>query len=219
MSSDLARTMVVCGLLSGTQPLTVMGMMVLLGGENGRRNAWFYILGCSLAQAVVLLASGLALGGAVDQTSTPGRSLIGLRIVVGVALLGIGLRFRRTGGPPSSETPPALARLTNMRPFGALAAGVAIADYTGAMLAAAALTTASVGTGGAFVAWALYGAFATGLLIVALVTVSRSARAEGELQRAISWVLRNRRRLASWFCIAAGLVLVADGITTLVVTS
>jgi len=218
VTGDLARTLVACGLLSGTQPLTVMGMMVLLGGENGRRNASFYILGSFLAQAVVLLLSGLVLGGTVDEASTPGRSLVGLRVVVGVVLLAAGLWFRRSGAPPSAETPPALARLTNMRPFGAMLAGVAIADYTGAMLAAAALTTASVGVGGAFAAWALYCVFATGLLVVALIAVSRSARAENGLQGAIAWVLRNRRRLASWICIVVGVVLVADGTTALLIT-
>ena len=144
MTADLARTMVACGLLSGTQPLTVMGMMVLLGGENGRRNAWFYIFGGFLAQAVVVLASGLVLSGTVDEASTPGRSFVALRIVAGVVLVGAGLWLRRWAEPPVAETPPALARLTNMRPRGALLAGIAIADYTGAMLAAAALTT---GTG------------------------------------------------------------------------
>ncbi len=219
MTADLARTMVACGLLSGTQPLTVMGMMVLLGGENGRRNASFYILGSFLAQAVVLLVSGLVLSGTVDQTSTPGRSLVGLRVAAGVLLLGVGLWFRRSGGPPSSDTPPALARLTNMRPLGAMLAGVAIADYTGAMLAAAALTTATISVGGAFTAWALYCAFATGLLVLALLAVSRSARAEDGLQGAIAWILRNRRRLASWICIVVGVVLIADGAATLLITA
>lgn len=216
--SDIAHTLVACGLLSGTQPLTLMGMMVLLGGENGRRNAWFYILGGFLAQAVVVLVSALVVGGTVDETSTPGRSLVGLRVVAGMVLLGIGLRFRRSVGPPSSETPPILARLTSMRPLGALLAGVAIADYTGAMLAAAALTTASLTNGEAFAAWALYAAFATGLLIVALLAVSRSARAESELHRAISWVLLNRRRLTSWICIVVGVLLIGDGLVTLLVT-
>ena len=59
--SELAHTMVVCGLLSGTQPLTLMGLMVVIGGAHGRRNAWCYVAGAFSIQAVVVLVSGFVL--------------------------------------------------------------------------------------------------------------------------------------------------------------
>src|SRR5690349_19857145 len=36
--TDLVRTLIVCGLISGTQPFTILGMFLVLGGERGTRN-------------------------------------------------------------------------------------------------------------------------------------------------------------------------------------
>ena len=216
--SDLAHTMVVCGLVSGTQPLTMMGLLVVIGGANGRRNAWFYIAGSFSIQAVIILVSGFLLGGSVDQSSAPGHTLIGLRILAGIALLVVGWRFRRPSKNPAPEVPKVLDRLTNLGPFGSFAAGVVIADYTGAALAAGALASSSLSTSEAVSAWMIYCLFATGLLVVATVAV-RSSRAETDLQRGIGWVLTHRRPLISWICLLAGLALVSDGLWTLIAAS
>lgn len=211
--------MVACGLLSGTQPLTLMGLLVVMAGQHGRRNAWWYVFGSFSVQALVVLASGFALSGTIDRDTRPGGSLIGLRIAVGIALVGWGLWLRRPAKNPPPEVPKALERLTNLRPGGAFLAGVAIADYTGALLAAAALTSATVSATGAVGYWLLYCSLATGLPAAATVAVTRSARAETELHRSLSWLMRNRRPLSSWICMVAGLALVADGLTSLLVTS
>ena len=84
---ELAHTMVVCGLLSGTQPLTLMGLMVVMGGAHGRRNAWCYVAGAFSVQAVVVLVSGFLLGATVDESSRPGSTLVGLRIAADTAIL------------------------------------------------------------------------------------------------------------------------------------
>ena len=68
-------------------------------------------------------------------------------------------------------------------------------------------------------AWLLYAAFATGLPVIATVAVIRSARAKGDLERALQWILGNRRVLASWICVVGGLALAADGIVTLATTT
>ena len=211
--------MVVCGLVSGTQPLTMMGLMVVIGGANGRRNAWYYIAGSFSIQAVIVLVSGFLLGGSVDQSSTPGHTLIGLRIVAGLALLVVGWRFRRPSKDPAPAVPKVLDGLTNLGRFGSFSAGVLIADYTGAALAASALATTSLSTSEAISAWLIYCLFATGLLVVATVVVRHSSGAEHDLQRAIGWVLTHRRPLISWICLLAGLALVSDGLWTLAAAS
>lgn len=212
--SDLAHTMIVCGLISGTQPFTLLGMFLVLAGERGTRAVWWYLFGAFSVQFVIVLALGLVVGGTVDEGSTPGRSLVGLRVAAGVVLVVLGIWLRRKPASEAPATPKVFDRLNDLSAGGAFVAGIAIADYQGSMLAAAALATADVGSS-QVLAWALYALFATGLPVIATVAVMRSARAKGDLERALQWVLRNRRALASWICLVGGLALAADGLVTL----
>lgn len=217
--SDLAHTMIVCGLISGTQPLTIMGMLLVLGERNGTRNVWWYIFGSFSVQFVIVLVLGLAVGGTVSPSSSPGRGLVGVRIAVGLALVVAGFWFRREPASPSPDRPKVLDRLSNLSPTAAFVAGIAIADYQGSVLAAAALMRVDAGQGTHLMAWGLYVLLATGIPAVATLAVIRSERAKGDLERAIDWVMRNRRRLGSWICLLGGLALAADGLTTLVTTA
>lgn len=217
--SDLAHTMVVCGLISGTQPFTLLGMFLVLAGERGTRAVWWYLFGAFSVQFVIVLALGLLVGGTVDESSTPGRSLVGLRIAAGLALFVLGIWLRRKPASEAPATPKVFDRLNDLSAGGAFVAGIAIADYQGSMLAAGALATADVTRSSQVLAWLLYAAFATGLPVIATVAVTRSARAKGDLERALQWILGNRRVLASWICVVGGLALAADGIVTLATTA
>ena len=212
--SDLARTLIICGLISGTQPFTIMGLLLVLGAPRGNRNAWWYLFGGFSAQTLIVLVLGVLVGGAVDETSSPGRSLVILRIVAGVALLLLGVWLRRAPSRPAPATPKVFDRLKDLQPRGAILAGVAIADYQGPMLATAALATASVSRSAQVLGWALYCLPATGIPVATVIVVNRSVRAKGELERFIAWIMHNRRGLASWVCLIGGLALVADGLTT-----
>lgn len=212
--NDLWRTMVACGLISGTQPITLMGMLILIGGKHGTRNASWYIFGGFCIQTCIVLISGYLLGGEVDTDSTAGHSLIALRILAGLVLIGLGIWFRKPARKEPPETPKILDRLGDLSPLGAFVAGIAIADYTGSVMAAAALSSNPVTTSQAVVCWLIYASLATGLLVVALVAITRSARAEADLHRSIAWVMSNRRSLISWICVGGGFLLLGDGLTS-----
>ncbi len=216
--SDLAHTMVVCGLISGTQPFTLLGLLLVLAGGRGTRAVWWYLLGAFTVQFVIVLALGMVVGGTVDEGSTPGRSLVGLRILAGLVLFGFGIWLRRKPSSEPPDKPKAFDRLHDLSAVGAFVAGIAIADYQGSMLAAAALTTAEVTRSSRVLAWVLYATFATGLPVLVTVVVMRSARAKGDLEGALQWVLGNRRVLGSWICVVGGLALAADGLVTLATT-
>ena len=212
---ELARTMIVCGLISGTQPLTIMGLLVVLGGHHGRRNAWCFVAGAFTVQAVVLLSSGVAVGGTVDSSSSPGRSLIGFRLVCGLTLIGLGVYLRRQPKTDPPETPKVLRRLTNLGPGASFVAGIAIADYTGAVLAAVAISTNDVTSRQQVIAWLLYCLLATGLPALAVILVTRSESARDKLERTIAWVMTNRRPIASWICLVGGVALTGDALIAL----
>jgi hypothetical protein len=214
--TDLVRTLIVCGLISGTQPFTILGMFLVLGGNRGTRNVWWYLFGCFSIQFVIVVIVGSLVSGAVDASSSPGRSLIGLRIAAGIALFATGVWLRRPAKKLAPDTPKVFDRLADVGAGASFIGGVLIADYQGSVLAASALATANVTASQQLIGWAVYCLFATGIPALAAIATIRSARAEASLHRTIDWVMRNRRPLASWICLVGGLALFGDGLVSYV---
>jgi len=214
--SDLVRTLIVCGLISGTQPFTIMGMFLVLGGNRGTRNVWWYLFGCFSIQFVIVVIVGSLVSGTVDESSAPGRSLIGLRIAAGLALVLLGLWLRRPAKRDAPDTPKVFDRLANVGAGASYIGGILIADYQGSVLAAGALATAQVTATQQLIGWGVYCLFATGIPAAAALATIHSARAEANLHRTIDWVMRNRRPLASWICVVGGLFLFGDGLVAYV---
>ena len=89
--SDLVRTLILCGILSGTQPVTVMGLLlVMAGGTDSRRKGLAYLAGAFLVESGILLFSSLVLGGTVSNVSVPGRLFLIIRMAIGLALIVVG---------------------------------------------------------------------------------------------------------------------------------
>ncbi len=212
--SDLAHTLIICGLISGTQPLTLMGLLLVLGSATPRANGIAYLFGAFLIQTSIVIAAGAVFGGTVPPTSGEGRSFVALRIVVGLALLVFGLLLRRPPGKPVPEIPHALERLQRMRPRQSFVAGIIVADYQGPVLASFALTTSSLGLAGRIEGLGFYTFFATGIPLALMLVTTRSQRARDRITRATTWVMSHRRVLASWFAIVAGAALAVDGVVS-----
>ncbi|MGN6695819.1 MAG: GAP family protein [Aquihabitans sp.] len=212
--NDLVRTLIVCGLISGTQPFTILGMFLVLGGERGSRNVWWYLFGCFSIQFVIVFIVGSLVEGTVAADSTGGHSLIGLRIAVGIVLFFLGAWLRRPAKKEVPDTPKAFDRLNDVGAGASYIGGILIADYQGSVLAAGALATAQVSASDQLIGWAIYCLFATGIPVAAAVATMRSAKAEDRLHRTIDWVVRNRRPFASWVCLVGGLLLFGDGLVS-----
>lgn len=209
---DLARTLVVCGLLSGTQPFTLMGLLLVMTGNEPKRNGWAFVSGAFLVESVVLIGASLLVGGVVDPSSGPGRSLIAVKIAFGVALVLVGLRLRKPPRKPSPDVPPTLEKLRDLSPGKAFIAGLLLADYQGPFLASMALASTAVSFGGRLGALAFYTVFATGIPLAILLIATRSIETHRKLTDKTSWVLKNRRKIASVLLIIGGIALVGDGL-------
>lgn len=208
--SDLVRAVVIAGLISGTQPLTIMGLLLVMAGRRPRPNGWAYIAGALLVETTVLLVANLLVGAAVEPGTGPARAFLGVRIALGLALVVVGLRLRRPAKKPQPEVPKALERLQHMDPRKSFVAGVALADYQGAVIASLALTAADVGSSGRLLSIALYTSLASGIPVALMLAITRSDRTRDRLDSGTKWVMRNRRLLASWVCLVLGTFLVAD---------
>jgi Sap, sulfolipid-1-addressing protein len=209
--SDLVRTLILCGILSGTQPVTVMGLLlVMAGGHGSKRKGLAYLAGAFLVESSILLFSALVLGDSVSNVSIPGRLFLIIRLVLGVLLLVVGIRMRKPPKEPAPEIPKSLERLQGMGPGKAFIAGLALADYQGPVIGSLALAAAAVDRGGRLAAWGLYTLLATGIPFAIYIIVLRSQRAMDKMNSATGWVMKNRRKLVSWFGIVMGTLLVGD---------
>ena len=163
-------------------------------------------------QAGLLIGASALFGGTVSGESDAGRSLIAARIVIGGALVVVGVLMRRPPGKPIPEIPHALARLRDMGPRQSFVAGIVVGDYQGPVIASFALASSSAAFAGRLAGLGVYAVVASGLPLGLMLWTTRSERARDRVTRATSWVMRNRRTLASWFALVAGPLLILDGI-------
>jgi hypothetical protein len=211
--SDLVRTLILCGILSGTQPVTIMGLLlVMAGGQGSKRKGLAYLGGAFLVESGILLFSSVVLGNSVSNVSIPGRLFLIIRLTLGVLLLVVGIRMRKPPKEPAPEIPKSLEKLEGMGPGKAFIAGMVLADYQGPVVGSMALAAASVDRGGRLAAWGLYTLLATGIPFTIYLIVLRSQRAMDKMNSATGWVMKNRRKLVSWFGMVMGTLLIGDAI-------
>ncbi len=208
--SDLVRTLIICGLLSGTQPITVMGMLLVMTGDHPRNRGLAYLAGAFLVESSILLFSSFVLAGTVGGRSGTGHLFFILRVLLGIALIFIGLRLRRPPKKPSPEIPKSLERVQGLGTGKTFVAGALLADYQGPVVASLALATSEVSLSGRMLSLVLYTLLATGIPLTFFVVTLRSRRARDKMNDATNWVMHHRRTLASWLALVLGILLVSD---------
>ena len=72
--TELARLLIVSGLVSGTQPSTIMGLLVVMNGATPRRNGWAFVLGLFTVETLLLVVASVVLGGTIEPVSVPVRA-------------------------------------------------------------------------------------------------------------------------------------------------
>jgi len=207
---DLVRALVLCGLLSGTQPVTIMGLLLVMTGARPRPNGWAFVGGAFVVESGLLLTASLVFGATIGPSSSPGRLFLAIRIALGFGLVVIGVLLRRPPRKPTPEIPESLARLQGLTPGKSFVAGIVLADYQGPVIGSLAIASAQVGLSGRFLALGLYTLLATGIPVAIILLTTRSARAHDKLTGGTAWVMKNRRRLASWVTLVMGLFLISD---------
>jgi hypothetical protein len=195
-----------------------MGLLLVTTGEQPRRKGIAYLCGAFLVETSILLFSGLVLNGTVDTGGGVGRSFLVIRILLGLALIVMGLRMRRPPKSPAPEVPKSLERLQGLSPAKAFVGGALLADYQGPVIASLALAAADVSLGGRLIALSMYTLLASGIPIAIFIVVLRSRNAMEKMNDATAWVMKHRRQLASWFGLVLGTLLVGDAALGLVLT-
>jgi hypothetical protein len=190
----------------------------VMTGDRPRRSGWSFILGAFVVETGLLLGASLLFGATVSTSSAPGRVFLAVRIVAGIALVAISVRLRRPPKKPAPEVPESLARLQRLTPAKAFVAGAVLADYQGPILGSLAIASANVGLRGRLLSVLLYTLLATGIPVGIILLTTRSEVAHDRLTNATSWVMRNRRALASWVTLLMGMFLISDAVIVLLLT-
>lgn len=207
---ELVRALVLAGLLSGTQPITIMGLLLVMTGDRSTRNGISFISGAFVVETTILIAASLLVGGGVEPSSQPGRIMLVIRMALGAALVVVGVLLRRPPKKPAPEVPAALERLHSLSPGKAFVAGMVLADYQGPIVGSLAIASATVELSSRLPALLLYTLLASGIPVAVIIITTRSATAGQKLSNGTTWVMQNRRMLASIFAIVMGLFLVGD---------
>ena len=210
--ADLVRTLILTGLLSGTQPFTVMGLLLVMTGERAKKSGLAYIAGAFLVESAILVFSSFVFGNTVSPSSGGGRALFIIRTALGIVLILAGLRLRKPPKKPEPAIPKSLERVQGLTPGKAFLAGATLADYQGPFIGSLALAAADVHLAGRFVALAIYTVIATGIPLTIYVLAVRSRRAREKLNNSTNWVMLHRRRLASGLALILGCLLAADAV-------
>lgn len=214
-------------LVAAISPVVFTATVIVLRSGRPRANGVAFltgfVVGTSLA-AILGLIVGEALVTRVDSHET----LQGLlALLLGIALIGVGLRERRTpsapvGAPESGRMAAILAGLERVGP-GAAVSMAGLLGFGGpkrlvlTLLAMASISQAELGDVADLTLLVLYVTVSTVLVSVPVVFVLIAGRRAAEIiARCQSWLEANRALMSFWMAIAFGVALVVDGLFRIV---
>lgn len=200
-------------------PITVMLMMLL--SPNRSKSAVPFLVGWLVGIAGVV---GLcALGARLLPSPAEGASSAALgaaEILIGGALLIVGLLTLRVRTGPRPRAAGWMSRMDALGPWSSLAVAVALNFRPKAVLLACAaglvLRGASLPLGPALIAIAVYTALAGSTIAVPIImTLVAPRRMEPRLHEAKGWLHRHARVISAIVLLMVGLVAVGNGLTRL----
>lgn len=209
----------VLGLLASLSPSTIVVFILLLGTARARVNALGFLVGWSVSLTFVFAASYLV-GASHPLEGVGGRTSVQVaQVLVGLGLLGVGLRqwWRRASAlaapPPRSSATPSLGRLN---PWGAAVVGVLKQPW--AITAAAALVVLDHHTGlpAVVIAFVLFTAASTASVALLFLYYARQpGEAEARLAALRVRLTEAGPALFAGVAVLAGIFLAVDGLLRL----
>jgi hypothetical protein len=213
-------------LAAAASPLVLTATFVVIRSERPRTNGIAFLSGFLLGTTIAC-GLGLALGQAFVDRLDSHETVEGvLTLLLGVALLAVGLRARHTPPRPAargSRASAILARLSNVRP----AAAFSMAGLLGfggpkrlvlTFLAMASVSEAGLRDGEDLTLVVVYIAVATALVSVPVgIVIVAGERAAVILERGQSWLTDHAIALRVWLSLGIGAALIVDALLRLFV--
>ena len=211
-------------LAAAASPLVLTATFLVIRSERPRSNGIAFLIGFLLGTTIAC-GLGLILGqAAVDRLDSHKTIEALLALLLGVALLGVGLRTRHAPPRPEAEGSRAsaiLAGLGHVRPAAALSMA-GLLGFGGpkrlvlTFLAMASVSEASLGDVANLTLVVVYIAVATVLVSVPVgIVMIAGERAAVTLERGQSWLTAHAAALRVWLSLGIGAALVVDGLLRL----
>jgi hypothetical protein len=211
-------------LAAATSPLTLTATLLVLRSRHPRRNGIAFLSGFLFGTAIAC-GLGLFIGqAAVERLNSHEAFEEVVTLLLGAALLVVGLRARHASPRPQSQGGRAsavLAGLANVRP----AAAFSMAGLLGfggpkrlvlTFLAMASVSDASLGDVADVTLVVFYIVVSTVLVSVPVgIVIIAGGRAAGLLTRGHSWLTEHEMWLRVWLSTGIGAALLVDGLVRL----
>jgi hypothetical protein len=130
---SLAITILLLGVLASVSPSTIVVFILLLATTRARVNAAAFLIGWTVSLVLVFSLSYLAGGARITQQRNGQTSVEAIEILLGLALLVVGIRqwrYRRRPRQESSVTKGLTTRFKNLSPWQASIVGVLEQPWT-----------------------------------------------------------------------------------------
>jgi Sap, sulfolipid-1-addressing protein len=205
------------GLAITLEPFPVTAFILILATDRGTFKGLAFVLGWLACLVVVIAAVVLATGNNPPRPQTaPSIGALAVKLVLGVALILIGVRQRRRMSRPH-KPPTWMANLDRLSPWGA--AGLAAFLQPWAMVAAGAATVveAKLATAGSYLVLVLFCLLATSsFLYLELYAAFAPARARPRIERIRTWLDSHQDQMIIALCLLLGFWLAGKSIYLLV---
>ncbi len=193
-------------------PVALTIFILLLGSTRGPRKGAGFIFGWLAALAVVAALTILATGNAPPASGTaPSKSILVVKIVLGLVLLAIAERQRRRMGQtrPQKEEPRWQARIDDMSAVFAIGLGAFFQPSVFVVSAAATITGAKLSSAADYFSLVLFGLLSVSTyLAMDIYCVVRPERGEEVLASLKTWIDRHTDLIIVIVSAAVGLWLI-----------
>ena len=209
--------LVIIGLAITLEPLTLVAFILLLAAKGGIWKGLAFILGWLACLVAVIAAVVLATGGDPPRQHTaPSTAVLVIKALLGVLLIGIGIRRRRRRGRPR-KPPTWMGWLDRMSPWAAVGFGAFMQPWSLVAIGAATVVQAKLSTVGDWLALVMFCLLATSsFLVMELYAALAPEAAQARLGRVQTWIDTHTDQAIIIGSLALGGWLLADSIYLIV---
>jgi hypothetical protein len=213
---SLIGLLVLLGLAIALQPIPAISFIVVLNSKTRARGGLAFLVGwvgsLIIVVAVAVIINAIGGGSGFPQSSTSGKATNIALLLIGLALIAVGLRRLRKGTPPPSGPPKWLQHLRSLSLPIAMLLGALVQPWTLLIAGDLAILTADLRQRATVVAIALFCLFASaGILGMETFALAAPERAEVRLSILRGWIESHQGAVITWLAIIIGALLAIRG--------
>ena len=205
--------LIVIGVAIALMPLTLIAFILILSSQQGVRKGLAFILGWMACLVAVIAGVVLATGGTPPAPNTaPTTTALVVKALLGLLLIGVGLRQRRRMGRPRKQ-PAWMSRLDHLSYFAATGLGIFLQPWSLVAAGAATVVQADLSKAGDWLALVLFCLLATSaFLTMELYAVFAPEAAGARLENVRKWIDSHTDQAIVVLSLVVGVWLLSDSL-------